>query len=65
MLNLYVMYITNPTRDPLYSFTLMKMADKGIHHVVRLKKCLKCDKLLYTSMFYIIYKLYLAIQNNW
>jgi hypothetical protein len=52
MLNLYVMCITNPTRDPLYNFTLMKMTDKEIHHILRFKNCKKCDKLLYT--FYII-----------
>lgn len=51
MLNLYVMCITNPTRDTLYDFTLMKMTDTNISHST-LEKFLKCDKLLY--MFYII-----------
>jgi hypothetical protein len=52
MLNLYVMGITNPIKDPLYNFTLLKMTDKEMHHILRLKHFLQCDKMLY--MFYII-----------
>jgi hypothetical protein len=45
------MWITNPIRDPLYNFTLMKMTDKEICHILRFKNFLNVINY-YT--FYII-----------